>query len=743
MTERDDPSEALRRAVESGSFDEVLDRLDAGGDFLERSEGGTSAVLLAAGLGRADVLRLFLSRGLVEAWDERFAHDDEPHGSDVALLEAALSRSVETVSFLLALRASPDAEDEGGRSALHRAVYAGRDSVVELLLEEGADPNASDALGRTPLHWARMLRRADLARILRRAGADPTDRDRRGKTPAALAGVPERLREAAEGRFLYYPGAKNGLLEAIAETIPRSAVRLVEPFVGGGSVAVGLAHLFDEIEASDANPDLVAALSRAAEDPEGLIADVDALFVRPGARTKAFYDARRAAFNDVSNPLPPNERVATYVFMNRLGFKGLQRVSSTGFSVPFWEARAGESTPAAAIRRFADALGGKASFSVRDFRRAFDGAGEGDLIYLDPPYLPEGDKKDTFVGYAGTAFGVPEHRDLAELCRKSADAGATCVVSNHDSPLVRELYASADEIRPIVARRGMSDAKGKGDSSAREIVAVWLPPDAGIVDALLPPVDPVAALDPLGVLVSRSSTERLVLRVCAANGWVSGEPREGSPLAARDLAESGRRLLSIARSGVPPLRRLVFGRRGRERLLSLTALSDLAERMVTGSDEALGEGFELAERLLAIVEEIEAAPVDPILRDALLRRSLKTKFLATTGLDGGPAMLREGLAERYLSAAAAIEARGWRDGSEPRERLLLCAERCAPRNTRPFAKVCEVLAAGGVSERAFLESFPSPKKNADRGAGAGGREDLDGELLTEFLAKFGGTQGRQ
>ena len=102
----------------------------------------------------------------------------------------------------------------------------------------------------------------------------------------------------------------------------------------------------------------------------------------------------------------------------------------------------------------------------------------------------------------------------------------------------------------------------------------------------------------------------------------------------------------------------------------------------------------------------------------------------------------EGLAERYLSAAAAIEARGWRDGSEPRERLLLCAERCAPRNTRPFAKVCEVLAAGGVSERGFLESFPSPKRTADRGAGSGGREDLDEELLTEFLAKFGGTQGR-
>lgn len=739
MTEHDNPSEALRRAVESDSFGEALAALDAGGDFLDLSESGTSAVLMAAALGRADVLRLFLSRGLLEAWNERFAHDDEPHGSDVALLEAALSRSVETVSFLLSLGADPDAEDEGGRSALHRAVYAGGASVVELLLNEDADPNARDALGRTPLHWARMLRRVDLARMLRAAGADPTARDHDDKTPAALAGVTERLREAAEGRFLYYPGAKNGLLESIVETIPRYAVRLVEPFVGGGSVAVGLAHLFDRIEASDANPDLVAALSRAAEDPEGLIADVGALFAQPGSRTKAFYDARKAAFNDVSNPLSPNERIAIYVFMNRLGFKGLQRVSKNGFSVPFWDKRLGESTPAKGIRRFSDVLGGKASFSVRDFRRAFDGAGEGDLIYLDPPYLPEGDKKQTFVGYAGTEFGVDEHRDLAALCRRAADAGATCVVSNHDSELVRELYASADEIRPLVARRGMSDAKGKGDSSAREIIAVWRPHDAKLMEAALRPVDPVAALDPLGVLASRSSMERLVLRVCAENGWISGEPREGSPLAARDLAESGRRLLSIARSGVPPLRRLVFGRRGRERLLSLTALSELAEKMVTGNDEALAEGFELAERLLAFVEEIEAAPIDPVLRDALLRRSMKTKFLATTGLDGGPPMLREDLAQRYLCAAAAIEAREWRDGSEPRERLLLCAERCAPKNTGAFQKVCAAIAAGGVSERAFLESFPSPKKGADRGAGAGGREDLERELLKRFLAKFGGT----
>ena len=59
---------------------------------------------------------------------------------------------------------------------------------------------------------------------------------------------------------------------------------------------------------------------------------------------------------------------------------------------------------------------------------------KGDFYYIDPPY------HETYDGYNGNGFGNEMHTKLAEFCRKLDAKGGLFMLSNSDTPFVRELY---------------------------------------------------------------------------------------------------------------------------------------------------------------------------------------------------------------------------------------------------------------------------------------------------------------
>jgi hypothetical protein len=63
----------------------------------------------------------------------------------------------------------------------------------------------------------------------------------------------------------------------------------------------------------------------------------------------------------------------------------------------------------------------------------------GDLIYLDPPYDPVS-KTASFTSYTSQPFGQLEQARLARLFGKLSASGARVVLSNSDTPLIRNLY---------------------------------------------------------------------------------------------------------------------------------------------------------------------------------------------------------------------------------------------------------------------------------------------------------------
>ncbi len=266
--------------------------------------------------------------------------------------------------------------------------------------------------------------------------------------------------------FLKWAGGKTRLVTAIREVVPRSATRLVEPFVGGGAVALNL-RLPTSLLA-DTNPDLIDVYARLRESPERFTADCAALFTAEGNSPEIYYQ-RRAEFNGSTNR---ERRAALFVYLNRHGYNGLCRYNARGgYNVPFGRYKAPH-FPAEELRGFAETLQ-TCTVQHADFRAVIAAAGVGDFVYCDPPYVPASATAN-FTGYAPRGFTSADQFDLLASGAAAAQRGACVVISNHDTPETRELYRAADEVRELLVARRISCHSAKR-LPARELLVVFHP----------------------------------------------------------------------------------------------------------------------------------------------------------------------------------------------------------------------------------------------------------------------------
>jgi DNA adenine methylase len=266
--------------------------------------------------------------------------------------------------------------------------------------------------------------------------------------------------------FLKWAGGKTRLVATIREVVPRSATRLVEPFVGGGAVALNLG--LPAALLADTNPDLIEVYARLQESAENFIAECAELFVAENNMAAAYY-ARREEFNATTDR---RRRATLFVYLNRHGYNGLCRYNARGgFNVPFGRYKAPR-LPGEEMRAFAAVL--RACVLRRaDFRAVLVEAGAGDFVYCDPPYVPASATAN-FTGYAPGGFTARDQGDLVAGCAAAARRGACVVLSNHDTPETRELYRGADECRELLVARRIS-CNIAARRPARELLAIFRP----------------------------------------------------------------------------------------------------------------------------------------------------------------------------------------------------------------------------------------------------------------------------
>jgi ankyrin repeat protein len=169
---------------------------------------GKTALMLAAGAARADLVRALLGAGAeVNAVNAR---------GGTALMYAATAGDPQTAGMLLSHGAAVNARAENGWTAVTLAAATGRASVVRQLLAAGADANIADLYGWTPLMRAVDSDRAGVVRVLlRNSSVRVNARDDQGETALHHAAARGSLEMA---RLLLAHGADARATDAAGRT---------------------------------------------------------------------------------------------------------------------------------------------------------------------------------------------------------------------------------------------------------------------------------------------------------------------------------------------------------------------------------------------------------------------------------------------------------------------------------------------------------------------------------------------
>lgn len=232
--------------------------------------------------------------------------------------------------------------------------------------------------------------------------------------------------------FVKWAGGKRRLLDSILAVAPATFERYLEPFVGGGAVALALGHRPTLL--NDANPDLIAAYLTVRDRVEVLMIRLDAL--RAAHNEEQFYAVRALD----PGRLSPLERAARLIYLNKTCFNGLWRVNRSGqFNTPsggYVDPPLFDRGQFLAVSRVLQGsvieCGDYATFLDRHARA-------GDFVYLDPPYIPAGVYSD-FKRYTKEQFRGADQMQLAEIYNELIRRGAYPVLSNSDTPEARALY---------------------------------------------------------------------------------------------------------------------------------------------------------------------------------------------------------------------------------------------------------------------------------------------------------------
>ncbi|ECW2979011.1 TPA_asm: Dam family site-specific DNA-(adenine-N6)-methyltransferase [Salmonella enterica subsp. diarizonae] len=263
--------------------------------------------------------------------------------------------------------------------------------------------------------------------------------------------------------FLKWAGGKYSLLPELDRLIP-AGKRLIEPFVGGGSVFLN-SDKHERFLLADVNADLINLYQMLAVVPDSVI----------GEAIKAFrhlndvenYTAIREAFN--AQKLNATERAAAFLYLNRHCFNGLMRYNLDGFFNVGWGKYKAPYFPEEEIRAFRK-KSRACVFMTAGFERTLRLAGDGDVVYCDPPYEPIPGTTG-FTSYASGGFSWDSQVALAESCVAAHQRGAKVFISNSTAPRVIELYERHGfTLHRVNARRSIS-SKGSTRETANDIVA--------------------------------------------------------------------------------------------------------------------------------------------------------------------------------------------------------------------------------------------------------------------------------
>ena len=259
--------------------------------------------------------------------------------------------------------------------------------------------------------------------------------------------------------FVKWAGGKRQLLPQIEERMPEKYNNYIEPFVGGGAVVFGL--LPENALINDINEALINAYRQICNEPDMFLKVINKLDQEMWEDGKKYYYSLREHYNDKLMKAEYDvELAALFVFINKHCFNGLYRVNGKGlFNVPYNNSRR-SSVDESVIMEVSEYLQG-ITIMNGDFQEISASAKKGDFIFLDSPYAPL--NPTSFESYTKEGFDIESHRRLSKFYDELTAKGCYCMLTNHNTELINELYGNKGYKIDVISVKRMinSDASNR------------------------------------------------------------------------------------------------------------------------------------------------------------------------------------------------------------------------------------------------------------------------------------------
>lgn len=276
------------------------------------------------------------------------------------------------------------------------------------------------------------------------------------------------------GPFLKWAGGKGQLLEQFSRYLPDSLAGrgYVEPFMGSGAVFFHVLQTRHPARCTllDANPQLVNLFVQVRDHLDALVPALTEHRRRhnePGlsdeARKTYYYGVRAAEPAEGSV-----EAAARFLYLNKTCFNGLHRLNSKGkFNVPIGSYQNPVIFDTTQLQAASALLSGVTieTCSFRDCERFI---GDGDFVYLDPPYEPLS-LTSSFTAYAKDAFTRDDQTALADMLGRLS-ARCRWMASNSTAEFIERLYDRPGMHKHhVLASRSINSA-GSGRGKIEELL---------------------------------------------------------------------------------------------------------------------------------------------------------------------------------------------------------------------------------------------------------------------------------
>ena len=280
-----------------------------------------------------------------------------------------------------------------------------------------------------------------------------------GEALERLARINTRLEEEPPGEpgkavpLVKWAGGKRSIITELVSRLPAQLTRYWEPFVGGGALYFELHSRLEAAFLSDSNLELVITYNAVKRDPLGLIAKLEE---HARKHSEKYYYKVREQFN-LKDPI---EVAARCLYLNKTCYNGLYRVNKKGeFNVPIGSYTNPDVVQRENIMACNIALQ-RATVEYRDFDAIVPE--RGDFVYFDPPYHPT--NGTSFTKYTKADFSEKDQGRLRDFALKLQRQGVNIMISNSDTPFIRDLYsANIWHVSTVQAPRNVNcKAEGRG-----------------------------------------------------------------------------------------------------------------------------------------------------------------------------------------------------------------------------------------------------------------------------------------